>query len=197
VGLALVKDLVELHGGEVRADSGGVHKGTTITVELPLAGAIVEASTVSESRRVAPPGQSLSGIRVLLVDDDRDIREVVQLVLQGQGAVVTVAASAAEALTALQHSMPHVLLSDIAMPVETGYDLMRQIVASQGDHAPPAAAISTYARPKDHQEALASGFLILLAKPIDTPALIAAVAALAGGTPGNESGQSAGARAIP
>ena len=89
--------------------------------------------------------RALAGIRVLLVDDDRDICEVLQFVLEGQGAVVTVAASAAEALAALERSMPDVLLSDIAMPGETGYDLMRQIVAREGERAPPAAALSAYA----------------------------------------------------
>ena len=87
-----------------------------------------------------------------LVDDDRDICEVLQFVLEGQGAVVTVAASAAEALAALERSMPNVLLSDIAMPGETGYDLMRKIVAREGDGAPPAAALSAYAPGQDLRE---------------------------------------------
>jgi signal transduction histidine kinase/ActR/RegA family two-component response regulator len=178
VGLALVKNLVSLHGGQVRADSAGNQRGSTFTVELPLGGAV--AVTSPEPRAEADLGsRSLAGIRVLLVDDDRDIREVMQFVLQSRGAEVSVAASAADALAALEHSKPHVLLSDIAMPVETGYDLMRQVVARQGAAAPPAAAISTYARPKDHEDALASGFRMLLAKPIDTAALVAAVTALA------------------
>jgi signal transduction histidine kinase/ActR/RegA family two-component response regulator len=169
VGLALVKDLVELHGGHVRAESPGEKQGATFTVELPLAQA-AEA-----------PAQhgALAGIRVLLVDDDRDIREVLQFVLEGQGALVTVAASAAEALEELERSMPNVLLSDIAMPGETGCDLMRKIVACQGKDAPPAAALSAYAPGQGLAEALASGFRMLLAKPVDPEKLIAAVSALA------------------
>ena len=169
VGLALVKDMVELHGGHVRAESPGEQKGATLTVELPLGDT---AARHAEG--------TLAGIRVLLVDDDRDICEVLQVVLERQGAVVTVAFSAIEALAALERSMPNVLLSDIAMPDETGYDLMRRIVAREGDGAPPAAAISAQARGRDLEQALASGFRMLLAKPVDPEALIAAVAALAG-----------------
>jgi signal transduction histidine kinase/ActR/RegA family two-component response regulator len=181
VGLALVKDLVELHGGHVRAESPGEKQGATFTVDLPLAGAASHAPVETE----APKGghhdeRALAGVRVLLVDDDRDIGEVLQFVLEGQGAVVTLAASAAEALTAIERSMPNVLLSDIAMPGETGYDLMRKIVAREGDGAPPSAALSAYAPGQDLDEALAAGFRMLLAKPVDSQALITAVAALAG-----------------
>jgi signal transduction histidine kinase/ActR/RegA family two-component response regulator len=181
VGLALVKDLVELHGGHVRAQSPGEKKGAAFTVELPLAQGAPEAPVRPE----APTGTgrdkgALAGVRVLVVDDDSDICEVLQFVLEGQGAVVTVAASAMEALAALERSMPNVLLSDIAMPGETGHDLMRKIVAREGDGAPPAAALSAYVLEQDVQEALASGFRMLLSKPIDPGALIAAVAALAG-----------------
>jgi CheY-like chemotaxis protein len=129
-----------------------------------------------------PAAQSkgtLDGIRVLLVDDDKDIGEVLQFVLESQGAVVSFASSAAEALAALERSMPNVLLSDIAMPGDTGYDLMRKIVARRGSNAPPAAAFSAHARGQDLREALASGFQILLSKPIDPAALITAVKELA------------------
>ena len=121
----------------------------------------------------------LAGVRVLLVDDDKDICEVLQFVLEAQGAVVSVAASAAEALAVLEGTMPNVLLSDIAMPGETGHELMRKIVARKGALAPPAAALSAYARGQDLREALASGFQMLLTKPIDPEALINAVRDLA------------------
>jgi CheY-like chemotaxis protein len=175
VGLALVKDLVLLHGGQVRAESPGEKQGATLTVELPLADA-----------GSGPAHGALAGIRVLLVDDDRDICEVLQVVLEGQGAVVTLASSAVEALAALELSMPNVLLSDIAMPGESGYDLMRKIVAREGDGAPPAAALSAQALGRDLKQALASGFRMLLAKPIDSDALIAAVATLAGRLSGKD-----------
>ncbi|MEO8183898.1 MAG: hybrid sensor histidine kinase/response regulator, partial [Deltaproteobacteria bacterium] len=203
VGLALVKDLVELHGGHVRADSPGELLGATFTVDLPLAKAVAGSAAAPERRRrpdrqrapqapaaarVPPSVRMLDGIDVLLVDDDKDIGEVLQFVLEGEGAVVRLAGSAAEALSALESSMPNVLLSDIAMPGETGYDLMRKIVAYKGSAAPPAAALSAYARGQDLREALASGFQMLLAKPIDPAALITAVKqlALARTTPGND-----------
>jgi len=183
VGLALVKDLVELHGGRVRAESPGEERGATFTVELPLAGAASGAAAEPEAGH--HDEGALAGIRVLVVDDDRDIGEVLQFVLEGQGALVTLAGSAAEALAALERSMPDVLLSDIAMPGETGYDLMRKIVARPGI-APPAAALSAYAPGHDLGKALASGFRMLLAKPVDPEALIAAVAALGGRHPSKD-----------
>jgi signal transduction histidine kinase/CheY-like chemotaxis protein len=196
VGLALVKDLVELHGGQVRAESPGDMQGATFTVDLPLAESVASlpgATRIPERRRrpdrrargpAVPPrvrqGELvLAGVHVLLVDDDKDICEVLQFVLEGQGAVVSVAASAAEALAVLDGTMPNVLLSDIAMPGETGYDLMRKIVAKKGALAPRAAALSAYARGQDLREALASGFQMLLTKPIDPQALINAVRDLA------------------
>jgi CheY-like chemotaxis protein len=127
------------------------------------------------------PEQVLAGVSVLLVDDDEDIGEILQLVLEGQGAIVSVVHSAAEALASLTLAMPNVLLSDLSMPGGSGYDLMRSIVAREGENAPPAAAISATARGTNLSKALDCGFQMLLEKPIDRPALIAAVASLAGG----------------
>ena len=179
VGLALVKDLVELHGGRVHAESPGKEKGATFTVDLPLAAAArpADAPAAEEGGRGA---RALAGIHVLIVDDDKDICEVLQFVLEGQGAVIAVAGSAVEALAAIERSMPDVLLSDIAMPGGSGYDLMRDIVARDGAAAPPAAALSAYAPGQDIQRALAAGFRMQLTKPVDSKALISAVAALAG-----------------
>jgi signal transduction histidine kinase/ActR/RegA family two-component response regulator len=201
VGLALVKDLVDLHGGRVRAESPGEAKGAIFTVELPLATAA--ASEPAQPKREAPgvglaadgsgavglstvggassPPRTLAGIRVLVVDDDKDMSELLQFVLESHGAAVTVAGSAAEALAALECSMPHVLLSDIAMPNETGYELMRKIVARAGRRAPPAAALSAYSQGHDVERALAAGFRMQLDKPVDPETLIAAVVALARG----------------
>jgi signal transduction histidine kinase/ActR/RegA family two-component response regulator len=205
VGLALVKDLVELHGGRVRAESPGEMQGATFTVDLPLPEVPTMLTTplATPERRRGPDrrtpripfsaqgpedDRTLAGIRVLLVDDDRDICEVLQFVLEDQGAVVSIAASAVDALLAIERSMPDVLLSDLAMPGQTGYDLMRKIVARKGKSAPPAAALSAYARGQDLREALASGFQMLLSKPIDTAALINAVRdlALSKPMPGND-----------
>jgi signal transduction histidine kinase/ActR/RegA family two-component response regulator len=176
IRLALVKDLVELHGGRVRAESSHERAGATFTVELPLAEPARGASVGSDT--TAGTG-ALDGVRVLVVDDDEDIGEVLQIVLEDQGAIVTVVHSAAEALAALTLAMPDVLLSDIAMPGASGYDLMRAIVAREGARAPRAAALSAYAPAQDLHEALASGFTMLLEKPIDPQALVSAVAVLA------------------
>ena len=183
VGLALVKDLVILHGGTVRAESAGKDAGSTFTVELPLVAATPDTPVgPAVAREEASDGRALFGIRVLLVDDDRDICEFLQFLLEGQGALVTVAASAREALAALERSMPNVLLSDIAMPGASGHDLMRRILAREGA-VPPAVALSAYARRQDVRQALASGFQMVLEKPIDPVALVAAVAELAGKPP--------------
>jgi signal transduction histidine kinase/ActR/RegA family two-component response regulator len=183
VGLALVKDLVELHGGRVSVESPGAQRGSTFTVLLPLAESDhVEAKPqpdqlgVAGLTRAAP--RLLDGVRVLLVEDDWDIGEVLQFVLEAEGALVSVAHSAAEALSALTGSMPDVLLSDLAMPGGSGYELMRSIVAREGDRAPPAAALSAYAPGQDLREALSAGFRMLLEKPIDSDTLIKAVSSL-------------------
>jgi signal transduction histidine kinase/CheY-like chemotaxis protein len=178
VGLALVKDLVALHGGRVSAESPGEQQGATFTVELPLSEAAAPAPDPADAP-VRKDTRALAGIRVLVVDDDRDICEVLQFVLEGQGAVVTLAGSAPEALVALERSMPDVLLSDVVMPGESGYDLMRKVVARQGGRAVPAAALSGHAVGQDLERALASGFRMQLHKPIDPEALVAAVAVLA------------------
>jgi signal transduction histidine kinase/CheY-like chemotaxis protein len=180
LGLALVKDLVELHGGQVRAESAGERTGAIFTVELPLGGAVRrDSQPPGAARDSSRPKQALAGIRVLLVDDDQDIGEILQLVLESQGAIVSVVHSAVEALASLTLSMPNVLLSDLSMPGGSGYDLMRSIVAREGKNAPPAAAISACAPGQSLRKALDSGFRMLLEKPIDHPALIAAVATLA------------------
>jgi CheY-like chemotaxis protein len=126
--------------------------------------------------------RSLAAIRVLVVDDDADIRELLQFVLERSGALVTTVGSAAEALAALENSMPDVLLSDIAMPGNSGYDLMRMLAARPGGLVLPAAALSALWREQDQQQAAAAGFRMQLPKPIVPDVLVAAVAALAGRT---------------
>jgi signal transduction histidine kinase len=180
VGLALVKDLVRLHGGRVHAENAGERQGAIFTVELPLTDVVRDESQQAvAASSSAQPKQALAGIRILLVDDDQDIGEILQFVLEGQGAIVSVVHSAVEALASLKLSMPNVLLSDLSMPGASGYDLMRSIVAREGKNAPPAAAISASAPAQSLSRVLDCGFRMLLEKPIDQAALIAAVATLA------------------
>jgi hypothetical protein len=179
IGLAIVKHLVELHGGLVRAESPGEAKGTTFTVELPLCEEASARPEALETGERSEPG-ALAGIRILIVDDDRDMCDALQYLLESYGAEVRTATSAAEALAELERSRPDVLLSDVVMPGESGYDLMREIAAREGNDAPPAAALSSYAKETDREQAVAAGFRTLLAKPIEPEALVAVVAALAG-----------------
>jgi signal transduction histidine kinase/ActR/RegA family two-component response regulator len=172
LGLPIVKRLVELHGGRMRADVAGEGRAA-FTVELPLAEA---APDVPEERH------ALSGIHVLIVDDDGEIREALTFLLGRYGAAVTTAGSVAEALAALQRSIPDVLLCDVALPGESGYDLMRKVAASEGGGALAAAALSGFSRSEDRRHSLAAGFRMHLAKPVEPEALIAAVARLAGRT---------------
>jgi CheY-like chemotaxis protein len=120
----------------------------------------------------------LDGLHVLLVDDDSDIRDAFQSVLEHYGAAVTAVGSAAAALASIARSRPDVLLSDLAMPGQNGYDLMRQVVARHASL--PAAALTAFGEVADREIALAAGFRMQLAKPIDAVALVAAVAELAG-----------------
>jgi len=181
IGLALVKSLVELQGGRVSAESPGEDEGATFTVDLPLAGSQPPAGAPEPPEGRGPGADlSLTGIRVLVVDDDPDLREVLQCLLERCGAEVTAAGSAAEALEALDRAMPDVLLSDIAMPGESGCDLMRKVAARPGGSDLPAAALSAHSREQDRRQALAAGFRMHLAKPFVPEAVVAAVAGLAG-----------------
>jgi signal transduction histidine kinase/ActR/RegA family two-component response regulator len=187
IGLALVRHLVELHGGNVSARSGGEGKGSTFAISLPVAGpaadpgdlAPVPAATVS---RVSVTGlPTLEGLRVLVVDDEADARDLIGVILRRRGAEVTAAASVAEALEAVERSRPDVLVSDISMPESDGYELIRELrQRASGSGAVPAVALTAYARSQDRERALASGFQLHLAKPVEPDDLILAVADLAG-----------------
>jgi CheY-like chemotaxis protein len=168
-GLAMARAVVTAHGGRIRAESTGEGEGSTFTVELPL----------STEAPVEPP-RVLAGVRVLLVDDDDDMCFAVRTVLELYGAEVTAVASAAAALAALELSKPHVLLSDISMPTEDGYDLMRKV--AERDATLPAAALTASVSTETRARALAAGFRMHLAKPFDAVALVMAVASLTGRT---------------
>jgi signal transduction histidine kinase len=172
LGLAIVRHLVELHGGGVTAASAGAGRGATFTVRLPALPARPEAG----GGAARPPGRGAGGLRVLVVDDEPDAREMLALVLGGCGAEVTAVASAREALEALPRLRPDVLISDLAMPGEDGYALIRRVRALPAEEGGrvPAAALTAYALAEDRARALSAGFQIHVPKPVD-PAELAAV----------------------
>jgi CheY-like chemotaxis protein len=184
LGLSIVKTLVEAHNGHVSAHSAGVERGATFTVLLPATTA-TERSQASARRRQAPAAAaarsntSLDGLSVLLVDDDDECREVVAAQLQSSRAHVLTASSAAEAVDLLQRKHVDVLLADIGMPEEDGYELIRRVRAfASGTASIRAAAITAFARDEDRRAALAAGFQLHLPKPVDADSLVSAVASL-------------------
>lgn len=183
LGLALVKHIVELHGGTVSAASPGVGHGATFRVRLPrlrpqvaVAGARVKSSVGAER-----DSQRLVGLRVLLVDDDPDALELLSLVVGRDGAEVLVASSASEAFELVQKRQPHVIVSDIGMPGEDGNDLLRRVraLSREAGGETPAIALTAFAQPRDQDVALQAGFNAYLAKPADPKEIVASVATLA------------------
>jgi PAS domain S-box-containing protein len=183
LGLAIARHLVEIHGGTITADSPGDGQGSTFTVRLPLMdSAAKEVTSGVRSGEFRQPQQLLSGLRVLVVDDDADTLQLMTTALTSRHATVTAVSSAGEAIRAIKASRPDVLVSDIAMPDEDGYGLIRKIRALEDQAGPqlPAVAITAYAKEEDRNRALSSGYQIYLAKPIELAELVSVVAKAAG-----------------
>jgi PAS domain S-box-containing protein len=190
LGLAIVKHLIEQHGGTVRAESAGEGKGATFTIELPLA-----------KQQPAPPGRNarsamilptpatpemtvldLSGVNVLVVDDDRDARELMKRILSDCGASVRIAASARDAFALFKERAPDLLISDLGMPEVDGFELLdwvRHLGREEGSHV-PAIALTAFARSEDRLSALEAGFSAHISKPVEPSELIATVASVVG-----------------
>lgn len=188
LGLAIVRHLVELHGGSVGVDSKGKGEGATFTVSFPLLAPGLNADyEVSEnfSRTVVEDPKELAGLSVMIVDDEFDARELLVAMLEQRGANVIVASSVCEALDALASApngvMPDVLVSDIGMPGQDGFDLITKIRAMEPEQGGniPAIALTAYARTEDRARVLAAGFQRHVAKPVGTSTLVTAIASIA------------------
>jgi CheY-like chemotaxis protein len=188
LGLSIVRQLAEMHGGTIEAASGGIGQGSTFTLKLPLM--IVHPTSRDRSERAHPRAASsayevsladLRGVHVVAVDDDADALTLIAELLEAAGARVSTAASAQDALRIMETEPPHVLVTDLGMPHVDGFQLIERV---RGHHNPlvrrvAAAALTAYARSEDRVRALRTGFQIHLAKPIDPTELVTAVAALA------------------
>jgi PAS domain S-box-containing protein len=185
LGLAIVRQLVELHQGHVYAASPGEGKGATFIVELPRCiqnQELVNDNINHKSSSLIDTANPLAGLRVLVVDDEADIRDYVTTVLEEYGARVQEVASVDAALDAIKQSPPDVLVSDIGMPQEDGYSLIQKVraLAPECGKNIPAIALTAYARDEDRQRALAAGFQLHATKPIEPGQLVASVAKLVG-----------------
>lgn len=191
LGLAIVRNLVEMHSGKVYVDSEGEGKGSTFTVEIPLSKSPEpEQPKLRENCDNGLPAKptealmTLSGLQVLIVDDEPDVRELLTMVMSEHGAKAIAVESVVEVLKVLENLQPDVLLSDIAMPDQDGYTLIRKLRSLEVERGGllPAIALTAYARDEDCQEAIAAGFQMHMSKPVDTTKLVMAVAKLAGQT---------------
>jgi len=180
LGLSIVRHLVALHGGSIEAFSEGEGLGATFTVRVPVSPVAAEDASDDASPGDVSSMPSLAGVHVLVVDNEADARSLVSAILEGCGATVTAVESAAAALEQIRTRRPDVLVSDIAMPGEDGYALIRKVRHLQDASGPlPAAALTAYATAGDRAEALLAGYQAHLAKPVEPAELTAVVASLA------------------
>jgi CheY-like chemotaxis protein len=176
LGLAIVRHLVELHGGSVSVHSEGEGQGATFTVRLPVTEGVrppAEGRPPAVSAG-ASVGQSLAGLRILIVDDEADARDVMRFMLERGGGKVRTADSAAQALDAIREERPDLLISDIGMPVEDGHAMIRRLRAMEegSGRRLPAIALTAYAGEEDMRRTQAAGFDAHLSKPVDPARLV-------------------------
>ena len=178
LGLGIVRHIVQLHGGSVRAESAGLGQGATFTVTLPVFEPASPAAAPPRPKALPVPsiGRTLHAARVLVVEDDADARELVKMTLEDAGASVDAVATAGAARLEMAADPPDILISDIRMPEEDGYSLIRSL--RDAGIATPAIAMTACARQQDADDAHAAGFQIHLAKPVDANRLVEAVARL-------------------
>ena len=173
LGLSIAKQLVEAHRGSIRVESGGKGRGTAFVVTLPLSGDVADAPRDAQPVEDEP---RLDGVRVLVVDDEKDAQALIGRVLEERGAKIALADNSSEAIEILEHDEIDVLLADIAMPGEDGYSLIRRIRSSGNKLASlPAAAVTAHARDDERRRALAAGFHVHVAKPVEPLELVRAV----------------------
>lgn len=188
LGLSIVKHLVQLHHGSVNVESQGQDKGTTFTLDLPLASVSSEnlnnGATSGAELNIVPPGFSriLDGLRILVVDDEADSRELIRAILMGCGGEINCCESVAEAMKAIREWKPDLLVSDIGMPNEDGYTLIKKVRSLRSKRAKqlPAVALTAYATKEDEARALSSGFQMHVAKPIEPETLVMSIASAIG-----------------
>jgi CheY-like chemotaxis protein len=191
LGLSIVRQLVEMHGGTVAAFSPGEGQGSTFTVSLPIAAVQSQSFSEKPEQRVHPKTEvnavafdcppQLEGLRVLVVDDEPDARELLATVLGQCHAEILTVSSAAEALSQIKEFSPHILVSDVGMPETDGYELIRQIrewEKLENRQRIPAVALTAYARVEDRLRALAAGFQMHVPKPVEPAELAAVIASL-------------------
>jgi PAS domain S-box-containing protein len=177
LGLAIARQITELHGGTIWAESAGEGCGATFAFQIPgLEGVEALAKAGSDT---LPSHLMLTNIRILVVDDDVDARGLLAFLLESKGALVTVASSGVEALQALEHSTPNLLLTDIGMPEMDGYALLRAIrIRGEQEQQIPAVAITAYAGEINEQKAIAAGFQSHISKPVDFKTLLSTIVEL-------------------
>jgi CheY-like chemotaxis protein len=195
LGLALVKYLVELHGGTIKVTSPGEGEGSTFKVVLPVRAVATPLGEAGGALGAGPSPEEatmLKGVRALVVDDEKDARELIEVALKQSGADVVTASSAAEAYTLItsapEQKRPTVIVTDIGMPVEDGYSLMRRVREWERETGGyiPAVALTAYGRVEDRVRALRSGFQIHVAKPVDPAELAIVIASVIGRPSGDE-----------